>query len=79
MPTKFAIGELFGGNPKAFTYIPADLPANTTDHYMHYYIGFNDGQLAYSINNASRCPPGHTHEYCVGWEVGNEYEYDADH
>lgn len=58
----------------------APLPDNTTDHYMHYYIGFDDGRVFgdkdYDHGRPNEnCTAGHDQEYCLGYRHGYDYEY----
>jgi hypothetical protein len=58
------------------------LPAHTNDNFRDFYLGFYQGAVAADKHhdNASldysRCPSGHTDEYCVGYKFGHTVEND---
>jgi hypothetical protein len=46
-------------------------PAHSNDNYMDAYRGWWAGDAAYNApGNQYKCPPGHSAEFCVGYDFG---------
>jgi hypothetical protein len=53
------------------------LPVHTNDHYMQFWIGYQDGSILRDNSDPSGnfphfgdCPSGNSAEFCAGWKFG---------
>jgi hypothetical protein len=60
----------------------SQLPTHTNDNYKDFFMGYTDGGqisdntdgCANATNAQARCSPGHSQEYCQGYDVGFSFQ-----